>query len=305
MREAQSLDRRRPRPLVPATVALALSLALVGCALTDDPQAVQTVAHPGLDLTAEVDPSTGRITLPADRFQPTMEESDLLSTAASTAIADCAAERGVSFQPAVSAFDPVYAVSNRYGVWTREMAQRFAFTTPMTAADLSANGIRVEGAATADADPGPPPNAHLTTEDREILDECAGAAEVKQFDASALLGPGPWGDEIQAATEAAFAREAVQVFDDYAACLVEHGHQADPANVYVAQGADPQVIDEEQTLLALAVVDCKTSVDMVTRLATLEAAAQAPVIDRHAAELIAQQERVQAAVAAARERLAP
>lgn len=78
---------------------------------------------------------------------------------------------------------------------------------------------------------------------------------------------------------------AKEVFEELGACYEANGlEQKGDMSVEVV-GMDADVINEEQVQLALTVVECKTEVDAIPRLASIWAELQAPTIHKYAAEL--------------------
>ncbi len=293
---------RRGLPLVVA-VAVAVAVAVVGgCGLGDSaPSEVVPTQVRGISLEAELNEETGAVVLPADRFTETFLEMDLLATASSVAVGQCAAERGVTLTPPKPLTDPVYVAEQYYGPWTRDQAERFGFVEPMTQADLAANGIV---AGTPDAD-GPPPNGDLTDEDWKVVDACAAAPQSTRFD-DALRHVGPWYAELEAVRDQVFDdSEAKDALADLEACYEQAGIgvSRDDSPGW-PRGANGSVIDQQQIQLALASVECKQKTDFTARVAAVEARLQAPIIVKYADELVQKRAEIDQALTAARALLA-
>ena len=257
----------------------------------------------GMDLRPQLDESTGAVILPLDRFEPTDAEVDLLTSAASVAIALCARERGVAFVGVTPPSDPRPVSEQFYGPWTVAQAERFAFVPPMSDADLAANGL-VDGAAdTADAGRAPHPNTLLTDEDWAVVEACDGSGVEDEFH-EATRTTGPWSDGIEAAAAALMRQdETAALLDELGACFGSRGMQQDPDLPWAVVGAG-RTIDEQQVRLALGVVSCKEQVDFTPRMADLYARATLPVIAAYADELVERRRALDETLAAAQDLVA-
>lgn len=300
---------------VSALVAtMVVASALAGCTARESTASTTPVS--GLNLDAEVDPATGRIILPADRFGITEEEMAVLSVASTMALADCARADGVDFAVSTkNPYSPLYDVSMRWGVWVDTYAERFGFVPPMTDADLRAN--EVVGAPTGQApDSAEQPdlsensaiadhNSTLTSADQAVLDRCSSSKATRALNPAALVVKGPWTAKLNDVSTAFDSLDEVKdVYSEYRDCLAADGLRLStddgPGSPDAVIGADPSTISEEQISLALRVVACKTTVNLVPRLATIMAAQQAPIIEEYGAELVKQREAIDRAVTDAR-----
>lgn len=292
-------------------------LMLAGCA-DDTPRAETVDAFPdvGIDLTSTVDPTSGAIVFPYERLDLSEEERAVLGSASAILAAQCAQDRGVDWRAAsVSTYSTLYDSSIYFGVWTTDQASRFAFAPPMTNADLVANGT-VE-AGTLDGAVGTPEqpdlselraalehNATVSETDREIVAECGSSDEVNRLQGVSLFS-GPWNSKLGEAMQSFDALpEVEEIYAELDGCLVDAGLTPDSDNPGFPRGADFNRIDEEQIRLALQVVECKSQIDFVERLADLMAQQQAPVLVEYADELLAERATADAVVAEARAVLA-
>lgn len=255
-------------------------------------------------MSAELDPVTGSVVLPFDRFTGGYEEMDLLSTADTAMNTVCAREQGVEAIALKPTYDPVYDSESFFGPWTVDQAERFGFVTPMTDADLRANGYVPQ-------DYGEPPSedraraleimARATDDDFAVFATCRERPESKQFDLY-LPAQGPWNARLDAVSGGIDDDPAVRaVFDELGQCLQDNGLEPDPELPWQPVGADQRVINEEQVAMALTVVECKTSIDATRRIADRWAALQAPILDEYASELLDEQAVIDEALATARE----
>lgn len=298
-----------PRARV-VTAGIAVVLALCACG-SDGPSptpATRAVGHSGLDVTVGLDRQTGAITFPGDRFLTTAKERDLIDSAMTHVLSACVMEQGVAFAPFPPMWSPVHDASNYFGVWTAPVAETFAFVSPMTRADLRANGVTIDGEPIPESTEPPPAwrsNSLATDEAEAAIDACSARPEAARFDLAATTPHGPWAMELGAAHDSArLTQEWTDAVDDYHGCLIDNGLHPDPDDPLSVIGADPSTIDAEQITLALAVVDCKDQTHLVDRLAGQVAAFQAPVIDTYASDMTAHRGRLDTLVADARTYLA-
>jgi len=291
-------------------VALAVVTAVSACSETAKSGASgEGAAVSGLNLTAETDPETGAITFPYDRLRASVEEVDILATASKLTTAECAKAQGVDFRASASgSFPSVYKASNYFGVWIKEHAERYAFLPPMTEADMEANGIK--GGAWAEGDRAKVKggkaamaahNSKLSPSQKAVVAECA-RTKAKRFNLGILAPPGPWSQPIDTMASNFNADERVKsLYNELHACFVDAGLKPNEEAPGVPIGAKVHEISEEQIQMALRVVDCKHSSNLVPRLSAIMAELQAPIIEKYAPELAVQRERIDTAVAAARQ----
>lgn len=285
---------------VVAPLVLVLGTAAACAAPAEQEESLASVR--GIDMSPELNPATGAVVLPADRFVETMTEMDILATASAVVVSACAAERGVTFTPPGLSSDPIYASEHYFGPWTRDQAQRFGFVTPMSDADLVANQIVHGEAAERDgANGGPAPNGGLTEEQWLVVDSCQDDPRLEQF-GEALTHAGPWHEEFRAVQGQLLEEKAAQdALAELRSCYEDAGLTiADDAVPWVPRGANGREITEEQIRLALAVVQCKEEVGFTARMAAAEAELQAPIVADYADELVASRAQLDEALAAAR-----
>lgn len=285
---------RGRRQWVPSLVVIA---ALAGCSGAADEAPVTDV--PGLDLSAELDENSGAVILPYDRLSPSFVEADRLTTAASFALAECAADSGVTFTPIGDTLDAqVYASEQYFGPWTIDQAETFGFVTPQSRNDMVANGI--DGAVAGEssgAEAVASANDALSDADWTIIDGCGSEdAAVREFSA-ATVDSGPWSELLLAAgTRVVDDPRAQPVIDELTACFADEGLEPMEDTPWLPEGADPGVLSAGQIELALTVVRCKESVGFTQRMADIDASLQAPILRDHAAELIERREALDAAL---------
>lgn len=304
----------------PVTLAGLVAVLLVGACTGATPSPETTTTYPavdtypdvGIDLTSTVDPFSGSITFPFARLTPSEEETALFWAASAMVTAQCAQERGVDWRAApVSTYSTLYDSSIYFGVWTTDQANRFAFSLPSTNADLSANEVAgADASANAVGTPEQPDlselraardhNRTVSEADGEVVKECAGSAESDRLSGLSLF-TGPWISTLTEATRPFDTHpEVVQARTELDTCLVDAGLTVDPDSPGYPMGTDVGRIDEEQIQLALQVVDCKTRIDYVPRLADAMARLEAPVLVEYADELLEERAKTDALVAEAR-----
>lgn len=214
------------------------------------------------DLEVAVDTTDGTITLPWDRYFLTDHEQAEVNRASGLAVRACAAERGYDL-PAVGDTGS-FPSDRRYGIWWMPEVEVYGYDVPTTPGQAG--------------DTPPPP----TDEQTAILEECHQTPTVQQ------LGSGTRLSEVTPdfAAQAFESDAGRRVFRDWEACLEVHGLRRDEA---ISPWAVSDGTGERPPGVATAVIDaqCKEDVDLVARLAQLEANLQAPYIAEHRAELIA------------------
>ncbi|MBD7982918.1 hypothetical protein [Oerskovia merdavium] len=261
----------------------------------------------GIDTTASVDPVNGVVKFPGDRYaQLTLNDQILLNLASSHVESECASAAGVHIDPLDVKPSAVYDISDLFGVWTSDVANRFAFVPPMTQADMKANGISVDR---QQADDSSTRTARfygdLTSDERAIVDECRESDDWQRFNPGNAYKPGPWTQPLADAVEDALTSgESKTVIAEYHGCLDSKGLTPDPESPFAVKGANRTVVSQEQIVLALDVVACKDETDMVQRLADVVAERQAPIITEFEAELVASRVKLDDALTSARTYLA-
>ncbi len=246
-------------------VVLAAPAALEGLRRVED---TPPAARPE-DFAVEVDTVTGTITLPLDRYFLTEGERRDRDRASAMAMRSCAADRGYDIPPTP---DPGPDVSGdrRYGVWWLPSVEVFGYEVPTTPGDEQRLALNSS------------PDLAPTPEQMEVLEDCNATPEVRQFWYEARLdAPTPNFQEQVIASAA-----GQEVFADWEACLNRYGLRraiGNGAPWAVDDGSEPHPSSDVAT--AVQDVRCKTEVDYVRRLATLEAQLQAPYIAAHRQEL--------------------
>ena len=272
-------------------VAVGVVAALSGCSSVDE-----TVVEPmeigstinGIELTAELDPQVGSVTLPFDQFAPTPWEEAVLTAGISGTLSQCALDKGVVFRskPPVdqSIYEEIYSSEHYFGPWTQGQAARWGFVTPQHDADLFYNGV--DGGPTE----APEPMYALDEQEysgtnEEIIDECralSGQAEKYQSALAAV----PWAVDYPLYEEVwRDFDKAESAVDDLAQCLTQRGLAPVDEEPWWPLGARADRIDEEQISMALTVVECKESVNFTQRMADVEVAIQMPMVKKYAQEM--------------------
>lgn len=289
---------RKRRAGIAAISVFAVFIA--GCGSAEESQTSR-----GIDVTASVDPNTGRVVLPADRFNLTEEEQDTLLTASSGATAACARNAGLKWTGWLTN-DGDYSTSDMwdaFGPWTPEMAKKFGFVTPMTSSGLITQGIIEKPADYEEPDP---PNIALTeAEIDKVGKRCRSDAGVKKFSVENVVTQGPWDSQLGDTSQIVRNQsDAKKIFSELKVCYAAKGMEFDDSRPGYVVGADSQTIDETQISLALKVAECQTEVDSTNRLATLMAEYQAPIIEKYADELVARRAAIDKVVAEAKDYIA-
>lgn len=289
-----------------ASLLLLLILPLGSC--TSPTEAPHSSTRPdevrGISLKADFDEATGTVSLPYDRLSLSPPEEELLTKAGSVATSVCAQSQGVHFVPSRPKLDPVYESEQYLGPWTVDQAQRFGFVTPMTEADLEANGILPPPAEREGGGQAANPNSRLTDSDWAVVNKCATGGSLDEF-TSALEDVGPWVAPMRSIDESLprdpQARALIAKLDS---CFAGMGLVPSADMAWLPEGANGHEITEEQISLALSAVECKNRVNFTLLMADREAELQAPIIEKYAAELAERRASIEKAVADARELIA-
>lgn len=343
-RSTTTSTTRSPRHVAIACGAT-LVFALSACTSNDDGVGVSGTSNPasvttsgssgasGLDLTAHVDPDNASVTLPSDRLFISDAEERLLMSAHDVALAECVRGKGIAWDfPAQHPVDdPVLNAWHRYGPWTADIAQRFAFVKPQTETSLIRNGIVVPAAPAVPATSQPESLVatidNLSEEQLAASRQCEKDPQVLEFGRSDIMTATPWQSEIAEGTIRAEADpRGLQLFEELGNCYAEQGMEMDPEQPGFVVGArqyavtremevsencradgpaggddacgmqsvltGESAINEAQIALALTTVQCKDSINFTQRIADLIAEKEAPIVEEYAEDIVADRQRV-------------
>lgn len=147
----------------------------------------------------------------------------------------------------------------------------------------------------------------FTQEELNQRAQCAQTSDIiSGLDTRALESGGPWVTEFDGAAKAVREgqpwKRAIQEWTD---CLAKSGIPSDPGR-FSAAGVDWETVDkyrvrEHDVELAVIDVQCKTSTNLVKRLADLDAGAQQPVVEKYRSELEKSRDELEAVLARAQE----
>ncbi|MGC5168208.1 hypothetical protein [Luteimicrobium sp. DT211] len=273
------------------------SIALSSCSAHDSNADGQN------SVETRLDKKLGIIRFPVEQFAVSADEDETLTSAYTIKVAECANEQGVRFYPSAPTHDIANITSNYFGVWVKEYAEKYGFVGAQSDADLVANGIKGAPHVTHRGTLASRNNGKLTDGEWNVVDACH--AHAKAFDSRTIAPNGPWAKAANAATDSALASEAAEkVESSYDACLEAADLDPDPGNPGFVRGSDVNVISPQQIALALKVVSCKTQVHYVESLSALVADAQAPTVAKYHKELVAQRQRIDAALVKAKKVIA-
>lgn len=256
------------------TVAAALSLA--GCSS----EAAAGQEQPSVQ--AQLDYAKGTITLPLDAYVPTREEIALIDKANDKLITDCVKKAGLIY-PA-----PGHSTSldqdRRFGIWNPDLAGKYGYGLPPS----------LSGSATPQTLP------------QETI---AAVRKCRQEIATTLL-PVNTGKTVGNATvintvngnaydQARQDPRWSQIREEWSQCLRDQGIK--PVN-----GLDewmPEAPSDKQAEIRIAVADvkCKTTVNMIQRLADINAAKQTTLIEKNDAALTEARKNKESVVSKARD----
>lgn len=283
------------RPAIVGALLLPV-VSLTGCSAAEAP-APSLPTPAGIDLSVVLDTESGAITLPYERLVASEEEREILHAASSAVVARCAQDIGIPYFGVELQFPDIYRSETIWGPWTVEQAERFGFISPMTDADLVANGYLPQPTGTPERYH---PNFDLTDAQRdEVEASCLDADEFRYFDEVAWRDA-PWDLEMDAIWQSLPDREDVrQLFDEVGACYRAAGLEPESTMPYLVTAAANE-ISETTVRAALAVVGCKDEVDFTRRISQIEADLQAEVIAEYTDEIVARRARIDEAIERAR-----
>lgn len=272
-------------PLIALGVG-AVALGLSACT------AATAEAPPGAPLlTASVDEDAGTIALPADQFFLTEAELDEVVSASGVAMINCLEAAGIESVEGRGRVIPDNDMSRVYGLWRMADAEQYGYITPESDEKLEALARNSRG------------GGEMSEAELAARHECATTPELIRFQ-----NPYPkadWVSELSAASSAAESSVEWQaVISEWEECLADAGVEVEPGAL-TPTGLDYTAIDrrevtESDVRIAVADVTCKHDVDLIQRLADLEAAAQSPVIAQHRDEMLAARAELDAILADAR-----
>lgn len=271
-----------------AATAATLSVGLLSACATSDNRA------PLSDVpSTSIDTASGAIVFPVDQYGLSASEDEYVTSAESIEMSLCASKDSVDFRPTPPVIDIANTVSTIFGPWVKSYTAKYGFVPPESDADLVANGVKGAPRVKLHGFASLRHNGTLTDSDWEVVNKCRDLT----LDGDALAPPGPWSKPASTAATAALAGDKAQAIEsDYNACLRSNGLEPDAGSPGFVRGADVNVISPQQIALALTVVDCKTKVHYVQRLSDLVDDAQAPIVAKYHKELVAQRQRIDAAL---------
>ena len=293
-----------------AAVFCVLGSSLAACA-GDDVDSVNEQYVSGINPKAELDYDAATVRLPSSYVETNYQENDmfLLDDASSGAYLKCAHEKAgfdMTVGYPVDREEPVRDVFWRYGPWTKEMAEKYAFVPPLTDGEMMFNGFVPRPADWVEPESSGNPFEGVSEQDRARFDEvCNKDPDVVRFDYSALSSDGPAAVAIVESWDRAEKDPRVEsLVDELDQCFRGQGLEAHPRRIGSPTAGDPGVLNEEQIEIALKTVECKDEVDFTQRLADVLAEYEMEIIDGNASELVAARELWDDRVAEARQYIA-
>ncbi len=288
---------------------IAVAVAISGCASDQEvgPEGGKALEGlSGFSAKAELDPATATVSFPADQVAlGDQEDSSVLLSAVAVAGAKCARDTlnipWVALPP--DPYSPTAHMYTYYGPWTKTVAEKFAFVTPMGDGALMVNGYIAEPEGHVWIDD---PNAAISEEDRQKFSKTCieDNPDAQRFNEVNLWvwGPGQraLADEMQ---DVENDPRVISLFEELGACYREEGMTPDPEFPWSITAAVDE-INEEQIELALKTVECKDRIDFTQRIADIIAERQLPVIEKYADELIADRKKWDETVAEATDYIA-
>ncbi|RMI06911.1 hypothetical protein [Cellulomonas triticagri] len=261
------MSDRLMRALVAAGVVIASAAAC-------SPNTEQTTAVDPATVRAEVDPDVGSISLPLDRFMLTEPEQYEIFAAQGIAFDSCVAAAGVPVEPRGTSTSDSTS-SRRYGVWFRPEAERYGYGLPDSLA-LDSDAAGESGSPVADP----------TEEELAVYERCNATEDAQRFESTRIRAGFDYAEETTGLSDKALGSdEAQEVFSAWKSCLAQGGLSVDDSRSPWAIAGTSLEPTEANIRAALVDVDCKEQTNYVQRLADIEAALQAPIVEDHLAEL--------------------
>ncbi|MBM7824332.1 hypothetical protein JOD55_000159 [Arcanobacterium pluranimalium] len=290
------------RKITSGIIGIALAISLMSC--SHNSQIGQSRDN-NLDIKADIDKEHYSITLPSERFayvKPFSQEFYTFEAARTAAVAYCArTELGIPWIGAApGTFSGKPPAFTEFGPWTVQMASIYAFENPS-----------IYHPATKHLNKPSDPNAkdpliynsRIPEKDIEKMGPyCHEKEYVKQFDPEFLAPHGPWIAELNDTRNQLFKDErAKAIIDELKQCFSEAGLKMYPGHPGYVEGADVDRIDANTIQLAIKAAECQEKLNATPRLVEIWAELQAPIITKYADELIAQRQKIDKAVADAKE----
>ncbi|MBM7824330.1 hypothetical protein JOD55_000157 [Arcanobacterium pluranimalium] len=287
--------------MIPRRIAtLALSVALCLCASScsvDEEEPQEHSSSTDLNLKADIDREALTVTLPASRYILNNVDRQFLESAQSAAVAKCAREE-LNIPWVGWSLDHVgggkRTVFSEFGPWTKAMAEHNAFGNPDI---LSAPPTNVS--------PNHPGILNGKIPDNQMdkmVETCHPKPEVSQFDPIKLRPKSPWTVELTEAGEKLLKDDrAKQVFSEVASCYESKGMKMNPEAPGYVKGFTSDDRTPQAFAAAIKAAECQEKLNATPRLVEIWAELQAPIITKYADELIAQRQKIDKAVADAKE----
>ncbi|GAB3083037.1 hypothetical protein [Micromonospora schwarzwaldensis] len=265
-----------------------LALLLNGCSPQQGPARPEDTAPPTLaDLSAQVDPTNGRIVLPLDRFDVSTVEQRTIDYAINVLLSRCMAQAGHTFA-AIDNRASAQRSNLRYGLWVEAEAARYGYAGPPS-------GPEQQQLAEQNARP-------FSEAERRRYVACAKSAPMRDLRLPALQSQH---FAMQTYRETISSADGRTLIGSWRQCLAGHGvttHDA-PDRIWAPDGALPTETEESRRI-AMLDVRCKTELGLVSKLATAEARAQESIVRQHHSELRLQRRQIEDALATAEQIIA-
>jgi len=223
-------------------------------------------------VRAVVDEVRGTVRLPLDDYRPTFADYDVSAYALEIKTAACVKAHGFGYRPIDRAGHSQAATS--YGVWSLAQARRYGYA-PVP--DPVSDALQARVASTS------------TAQD-QIVQQCMTMPQMRDVKVA-------WASELATLKFLRYDRPidtgpGQAVLEEWRACLEDAGitppGQPQKLTEYVWTPPGVEGMSAEQKLTtAVADVTCKRKVNLVQRLADLEAGTQEQIIAAHGPELVA------------------
>jgi hypothetical protein len=245
--------------------AVAAGLVLASCSSGDS-------SAPA--VKAKVDPASGSVVLPFDEYWPTPEDTGRLAYALNLTLSACMRKHGITYPAVRPPASAALTSWGAYGVWRMDDARRYGYDPPVP----DRKSLQ---------------EPQLQGREAQQEEQCLQTPEAKALRLSTYYRP-------EVMQQYSFMRlppvtstpAGKQVLDEWRSCLTQAQVPVPPAVpdgapvVWVSPDLD-KATPEQRIKDAVADVTCKQKVDLVQRIADLEAAAQQAVVKDHQDELAA------------------
>ncbi|MFC5369427.1 hypothetical protein [Arcanobacterium bovis] len=287
------------------TVSLIL-LACLGLCSCSGSVEEKSIPSTELDIKADIDKEHYSITLPSDRYaniQMLSSDEIILQSAESAVIAECARNKlniPIMGVPTWRLSDGQPFAFTEFGPWNVKIAEKYGFSNPsMFNALIPETRIKIPAGETDPLEH----NSQFTEQQRQTVnDQCAKEETLNHFNTRKLAPHGPWTEELNnTRSQLLKDKRAQNIIRELDQCFVQAGLKMSSEVPGYVEGVIPDEITPRNLTMAVKAAQCQEKLNATPRLVEIWADLQAPIITKYADELIAQRQKIDKAVADAKE----